>query len=142
MQQFRLVGVGEHHGLKAEQRARKPEEAFERDPDYGFAARLAARPGAHGIDGRAVIGIERGQDAQVVVHVGDGALDVVLHGFDGGSGGGEPELLVGIEAEVLGDFEDSGEIGREAFGVPAIDGQVPPHGPLPARQAVDGLQSS
>src|SRR5208337_4158703 len=83
---------------------------------------------------------ERGENAQVVVHVGDGALDVVLHGFDGGSGGREPELLIGIEAKILGDFEDAGEVGGEAFGVPAIDGQIPPHGPLPTRQAVDGLK--
>jgi len=71
---------------------------------------------------------------------GDGALDVVLHGLNGGSRGGEPELLVGIEAEVSGDFENAGEIGGEPFGVPAIDGQVPPHGPHPAGETVDGLE--
>jgi hypothetical protein len=140
VQQLRLIVVGEHHPVKAEQRARKPEEAFERDPDNGLAARLAGGPGAHGIDGRAVIGIERGQHAQVVVHIGDGAFDVVLHGFDGGCRGGKPELLIGIEAKVFGDFENAGEVGGESLGVPAIDGQVPPHGPLPAGQAVDGLK--
>src|ERR1017187_3589273 len=88
-----------------------------------------------------MVGIKRGPDAEVVVHVGDGALDVVLDGLDGGIGGAEPELLVGVQAEVLRDLEDVVQTSRQALAVPAADGEIPPHGPFPARQPVHGLKT-
>ena len=52
-------------------------------------------------------GKNRGRTAQVIVHVGDDPLHVVLHGLDRRIGGREPELLVRVQAEVLGNVEDT-----------------------------------
>ena len=49
-------------------------------------------------------------------------------------------LLVRVEAEVLVDLEDARQLGRQPFGMPALDRLVPPHGPFPARQPVDRLE--
>ena len=78
-------------------------------------------------------------DPQVIVHVGDDALDVVLDSFDRRIGGAEPELLVGVVAEVLGDVEYRVQLGGQSLGPPAGDGLVPPHGPFPNRQPVYAL---
>jgi len=73
-----------------------------------------------------VRGKELRPDAKVVVHVGDDALDVVLRGFDRRVGGAEPELLVGVEAEVraISKIRDSLELSRQALLVPAADRQI------------------
>ena len=90
----------------------------------------------------AVVGKETAAEPQVIVHVRDDPLDVVLHGLDRRIGRREPELLVGVQPEVLGDLEDPVEFRRQALLLPAGDGLVPPHGPFPARQAIDAPGSS
>ena len=106
------------------------------------AAPLALGPRPHGGDGRRVAGEQARAQAQVVVHVRHRALDVVLRGFDGRLGGAKPELLVGVEAELLRDLDHLAElqVARQPFAVPAGDGLVPPHGPFPTRQAVHRLE--
>lgn len=142
VEEFGLVAKGEHEFFEAHEGAGEPEEAFEGAPDDSLSPALPLGPGAHALDALGVGGKEVGANAQVIVHVGDDAFDVVLGGFDGGVGGAEPELLVGIEAEVLGDVDDLAELefAREAFLVPTVNGFIPPHGPLPTGQAVDGLK--
>ncbi len=138
--QFRLVVEGQADLREAHQGPREPEVAFQRDPDDGLACGLPRGPRAHRLDRPAVVGKQPRPDPQVIVHVGDDALDVVLHGLDRRIGRREPELLVGIQAEVLGDVEDRVQLGGQAFRLPAGDGLVPPHGPFPARQAIDRLE--
>jgi len=43
-------------------------------------------------------------------------------------------------AKILGDIEDRLQAGRQSLASPAGDGLVPPHRPLPPRQAVDVLE--
>ena len=110
--QLGLVVEAQAEPLEAHQRARKPEEALERAPDDGLAPCLALGPGTHGLDGGLVAGKKARPDAAVIVHVRDDALDVMLDGLDGRLGGAEPELLVGVEAEVLGRCRRPGGMAR------------------------------
>src|SRR5664279_23104 len=66
----------------------------------------------------------------------------MLGGLDGWVGGAEPELLIGIQAEVLGNLKHLAALERDgqAFLMPAPDGLVPPHRPFPARQAIHRLE--
>ena len=138
--QLGLIVEGEAHFGEAHQGAGKPEKALQGDPDHCLAAGLASSPGAHGVDRLAVIGKKPPAHAEVVVHCGDDALDVVLQGVDRRVGGGKPELLVGVQPEILADVEDAFQLGRKTLPFPVGDGLVPPHGPFPARQPVDGLE--
>ena len=81
-------------------------------------------------------------DAQVVVHVGNHAFDMMLRGFDGRIRGAEPELLIGVEPEVTGNVENLAEaqLTGQALAVPPVNGLVPPHGPFPTRQPVHRLK--
>jgi len=142
MQEFRLIHEGKHQFLEAHEGPGEPKETFDSAPYHRFPSPLLLRPFAHPGDGRAVVGEEVGFHPEVVVHVRDDALDVVLGGFDGGDGGAEPELLVGIEAEEPGDFENLAgfQLAGKTFTMPARDGFVPPHRPFPARQPIHGLE--
>ena len=133
--QFRLVVEGQADLGEAHQRPREPEVALQRDPDDRLAAVLERGPGPHRLDRRAVIGEELRPQPQVIVHVRDDPLDVMLHGLDRRVGGREPELLVGIEAEILGDVEDGVQLGRA--GPPASSGQssCPTTWPIPSAAA-------
>src|SRR6266545_7723636 len=86
-----------------------------------------------------MIGIKARQRPQVIVHVRNRSLDVMLLGSDGGTGRAEPELLVRVQAEVFVDFENVRQLAGQSLLMPAGDRFVPPHGPFPARQAIDSL---
>jgi len=60
----------------------------------------------------------------------------------GGIGRAEPELLIRIEAEIFGDLDDLAELefARQSFLAPAVDGQVPPHRPLPDWKTINRLK--
>ena len=103
--QLGLVVEGQADFRESHQRAGKPEVPFDRDPHDGLPVGLPPSPRPHRFDRLGVVGEEVGPNLEVIVHVGDDALDVVLHGLDGRIGRGEPELLVGVEPEVLGDVE-------------------------------------
>ena len=141
--ELRLVVEGEAHPLEVHQGPGEPEEPLESAPDHRLAPALEIGPGAHRLYGLAVRREEAGPDPEVVIHRGDDPLHVVLRGLDGGVGGAEPELLVGIEAEVAGDLKDPAvrQRGRQPFAMPPGDGLVPPHGPLPPREPVHGLEA-
>ena len=51
-------------------------------------------------------------------------------------------MLIRIETEILRDLEDLAvlEFARQTFVVPARDGLIPPHRPLPHRQALHRLE--
>ena len=56
--QLGLVVEGQADFRESHQRAGKPEEAFERDPDDGLAVGLPLGPGPHRFDRLAVVGEE------------------------------------------------------------------------------------
>jgi len=139
--QLRLVVEGQADLGEPHQGAREPEASLQRDPHHGLAARLALGPGTHRLDRRAVIGKQCRPHAQVIIHVGDDPLHVMLHRLDRGIRGGEPELLVGVQPEILGDVEDAFQFGGQALALPAGDRLVPPHGPLPSGKPIHGLEA-
>ena len=122
MQQLRLVDEGQHELLESHQRAREPEEPLQRAPHHRLAPSLPLCPGRHARNRRIVAREQLRPDAPVVVHVGDDPLHVMLRRLDGRVGRAEPELLVGVEAEVLGDVEHLAELelDRQALAMPAL----------------------
>ena len=142
MHQFRFVVIRVAQPLEIHQRPWKPEKALQRHPDHGLTARLPGGPRLHPGDGRRMIREEIGENAQVIIHAAHHTLGVVLRGRDGRLRGAEPELLIRIEAEILGDLEDLAvlEFTRQAFTMPARNGFVPPHCPLPNRQTIPWLE--
>ena len=120
----------------------EPEESLESGPDDNLAAFLLLGPGTHRFESLTMVGVEPRLDSEIVVHIGNDALNMVLSGFNSGLGGAEPELHVRVKAEILGYGEDiiEFEVGRQAFVMPSLDGLVPPHGPFPARQPVNRLE--
>ena len=98
---------------------------------------LGRIPGREGRHGRAAAKVERSEpmsrnekerqllrpDAQVVVHVGNHAFDMMLRGFDGRIRGAEPELLIGVEPEVTGNVENLAEAQLPGAGPRRATGQ-------------------
>ena len=72
--------------------------------------------------------------------VGEDAGAVGGRGRAFGSAGTEPLLLVHVQAKVAADVVAVGQFGGEFFGVPAVDGLIPPAGPLDDGQAVERLE--
>jgi hypothetical protein len=67
---------------------------------------------------------------------------MMLRGFNGCICRAKPELLIGIEAEVAGDFENLTEMqfAGQTLAVPSGNGLVPPHSPFPTRQPIHRLE--
>jgi len=101
---------------------------------------LTLGPRPHRLDRAAVVREEFPAQPQIVVHIGNDSLDVVLHRLDSVVRGREPELLVGIEPKVFGDIEDAFQLRSQPLSFPVGDGLVPPHGPFPTRQSVHRLE--
>ncbi len=68
------------------------------------------------------------------------ALDVMLLGFNGRVCGAEPVLFVRVEPEVRVYVKNAGQLDRQPFAMPTLNRLVPPHGPFPARNAVNVLE--
>ncbi|MDR1011077.1 MAG: hypothetical protein LBM04_08100, partial [Opitutaceae bacterium] len=84
MNEFRLVVVGEHETLETHERARKPEKALQRYPDHDIAVPLALSPRRHVRDGLIVRGKYLWPQCQVIVHIADDALNMMLNRLDCG----------------------------------------------------------
>ena len=80
-----------------------------------------------------------GQKAFIVIHPRNPAVHMVLHRGDGRLVGTEPELFVGVKAEIFRYFEHIIQLFWKPLAFPAFNGLVPPHGPFNHGQAVDRL---
>jgi hypothetical protein len=74
---------------------------------------------------------------QVVVHIRDNPLYMVLLGLNSRVCGAEPVLLIGIKPQVLMYLKNVFHTSRQTLAVPTLNGHVPPHGPFPYRQAIN-----
>ena len=68
-----------------------------------------------------MIGKKPRPDAEIIVHVRHDPLHVVLHRVDSRVRGAEPELLVGVQAEIAGDVENAFQRLRQSLPPPPRD---------------------